>query len=346
MSVDVLGNSLFAWCLALALAIGVAALAVGFRGIVLYRLIRYAEGTATRFDDYLADALKKTKILLWIPVALFTGSLVLRLPVRVEKLLQYVALAAALLQVALWADQMIRSWLQSMLSRWEPSKATTMSMLGFVARVLLWSVLFFMALDTFGFDITALIAGLGIGGIAVALAAQTILGDLLASLSIVFDKPFLIGDFIVVDDQMGTIEHIGIKTTRIRSLSGEQVVFSNADLLKSRIRNFKRMYERRVVFKIGIRYETPPPLIERTAQIIKDIVQAQPGTRLDRSHLQSFGEFALIFETVYHVLDPDYNVYMDTHHAIALALIRRFKEEGIEFAYPTQTVQVVQAASG
>ncbi len=185
-------------------------------------------------------------------------------------------------------------------------------------------------------------AGLGIGGIAVALAVQNILGDLFASLSIVLDKPFVIGDFIIVNEFLGTVEHIGLKTTRIRSLSGEQVIFSNADLLRSRIRNFKRMFERRVTFSIGVTYQTPSDKLERISALLKEIVVKQPKARFDRAHFKEFGDSALIYEVVYYVQNPDFNVYMDIQQAINIEIVRRFEEESIEFAYPTRTIHVKQ----
>jgi len=191
-----------------------------------------------------------------------------------------------------------------------------------------------------GVDITALIAGLGIGGIAVALALQNVLGDLFASLSIVLDKPFVIGDFIIVDDLLGTVEHIGLKTTRVRSLFGEQLVFSNSDLLNSRIRNYKRMHERRIVFSLGVTYQTPYEKLAAIPDIIREIIELQEQVRFDRAHFKEYGDFALEFEIVYYMLVPDYNAYMDTQQAINLALYERFEKEGISFAYPTQTLYV------
>jgi len=187
-------------------------------------------------------------------------------------------------------------------------------------------------------DVTALVAGLGVGGIAVALAVQNILGDLFASFSIVLDRPFVMGDFIIVGDYMGTVEHVGLKTTRIRSLSGEQLVFSNTDLLGSRIRNYKRMAERRVVFSLGVLYQTSPEQLEKIPQMIREIVEAQTPVRFDRAHFKEYGASSLNFEVVYYILDPDYNRYMDIQQAVNLEIYRRFDEEGIEFAYPTQTL--------
>jgi small-conductance mechanosensitive channel len=197
-----------------------------------------------------------------------------------------------------------------------------------------------LILDNLGIDITALVAGLGVGGIAVALAVQNILGDLFASLSIVLDKPFAVGDFIIIDDYLGSVEHVGLKTTRLRSLSGEQLVMSNADLLSSRIRNYGRMYERRIVFSLGVTYQTPRDKLKKIPGIIRDAVEAQDQTRFDRSHFKGYGSFSLDFETVYHVLQPDYNLYMDIQQAVNFAIHERFEAEGIEFAYPTQTLFV------
>jgi small-conductance mechanosensitive channel len=179
----------------------------------------------------------------------------------------------------------------------------------------------------------------------VALAAQNILGDLFASLSIVLDKPFVMGDFIIVGSQMGTVEKVGLKTTRVRALSGEQLIFANTDLLQSRIQNFKRMQERRVVFTIGVLYETPREKLAEIPRIIREIVESQDGTRFDRSHFKEFGDFSLNFETVYYVQVPDYNVYMDVQQAINLAMFERLAAEGIEFAYPTQKLYVRTSAA-
>jgi len=200
-----------------------------------------------------------------------------------------------------------------------------------------------LILDNFGVNITGLVAGLGIGGIAVALAVQNILGDLLASLSIVLDKPFVIGDFIVVDSLSGTIEHIGLKTTRIRSLNGEQLIFSNNDLLKSRIRNFKRMSERRVVFHLGVVYQTSLEQLKIIKKIVAEIIEKRQKVRFDRVHFKEYSSSSLIYEVVYYVSSPDFNVYMDIQETINLEILQRFQEEKIEFAYPTQTLYVQKA---
>jgi small-conductance mechanosensitive channel len=220
----------------------------------------------------------------------------------------------------------------------DPPAATTLSVLRFIGRLVIWSIVVLLALDNLGVNVTGLLAGLGVGGIAVALALQNILGDLFASLSVTLDKPFVVGDFIVVGEFMGTIEYVGWKTTRVRSLSGEQLVFANTDLLTSRIRNFKRMSERRVVFTLGVLYGTPTELVERIPAMLEEAVTKEPATRFERAHFKGFGDSALLFECVYHVLAPEYAVYMDTQQSINLTLLRRFRETGIEFAFPTRTV--------
>lgn len=309
--------------------------------IIQGRLRAIAARTTTEWDDLVLEALSRTRRVFILAVALYAGATVLDLPDRVESLVRTVTVLTVLLQIGLWLSAGLRFWLDRYTRRELESDrgaATTVSALGFVGRLALWSLVLLMALDNIGVDVTALVAGLGIGGIAVALAAQNILGDLFASLSIVLDKPFVLGDFVIVDDFMGNVEHIGLKTTRVRSLWGEQVIFSNSDLLNSRLRNFGRMAQRRVVFELGVTYQTPRAKLQMIPGIVREAIEAQPKTRFDRSHFKTYGDFALLFESVYYVLAPDFNTYMDVHQAINLAIHERFEAEEIEFAYPTQTL--------
>jgi small-conductance mechanosensitive channel len=189
------------------------------------------------------------------------------------------------------------------------------------------------------------VAGLGIGGIAVALAMQNILGDLFASMAIVLDKPFRVGDFIIVNDQPGTVEKVGLKTTRVKSLWGEQLVFANAKLLNSDIKNYKRLQERRIAFGVGVTYETPLEKLRAIPGWLKAAVEAQPDVRFDRAHFKSYGDFSLDFEIVYYVLGPEFNLYMDRQQAINLAIFAKFAAEGVQFAYPTRTLYLRQEAA-
>jgi len=213
--------------------------------------------------------------------------------------------------------------------------AASVNILRFVSLLAVWTVALLMLLTNLGVQIMPLVAGLGIGGVAIALAVQNILGDLFASLSIALDKPFRVGDFLVLGEEKGTVEAIGIKSTRLRSLSGEQIILSNGDLLKSRVRNYGLLFERRMAFKVGIVYETERALVAEVPAIIEKAIRAQPKTRFDRAHFASFGESALLYEAVYTVLDAEYNTAMDIQQAVNLALIDEFARRGIEFAYPT-----------
>lgn len=343
------GNSVQDWLLAVAIVIALALALHVAKHLILRRLASLARRTGTRLDDLVVEMLGGTRFLFFLVIAFYFGSQYLELPPKPARLITHLTIIVLLVQAALWGNRGIALWLKDYLTRHretDAAGATTMSVLGFIARVVLWSILLLMILANLGFDITTLVASLGIGGIAVALAVQKILGDIFASLSIALDKPFVIGDFIIVGDQLGTVEHIGLKTTRIRSLSGEQIVFSNNDLLGSRIRNFKRMYERRVVFGFGVTYQTPLVKLEQISRMAREIVTAQPKTRFDRAHFKEYGDSSLNFEIVYYVQDPDYNLYMDTQEAINLELFRRFEQESIQFAYPTRTLYLHREAGG
>lgn len=335
------GNTIQNWLIGVAFGVAVFLLMKAMRRVVVRRLGKFAERTKTEIDDLIVEVLKKTRFFFFAVLALYIGSQVLTLSPSGLRLLKVTLVLGTLLQSAIWGNVVISFLLSRAVKQrvgTDAAGATTLSALGVVAKLALWSILLLLALDNLGVNITGLVAGLGIGGIAVALALQNVLGDLFASLSIALDKPFVIGDFIIVDQLLGTVEHIGLKTTRIRSLSGEQIVFSNTDLLKSRVRNFKRMYERRVVFGIGVTYQTPHEKLSAIAEVLREIIEAQPDVRFDRAHFKEYADSSLNYEGVYYVKSPDYNKYMDIQQAINLEIYRRFQDEGIEFAYPTRTL--------
>ncbi len=339
-------NSHADWIAAGLVTIGVLFLLMIFKRVFVHYIKVYARKTQIKLDDVLASALVATRPLLLSPIALYAGGLWLTLPARLGSIIELAAIIVLLIQVALWGNRFILDWVaQSVREKQQQDAAseTTLSFIGFVARLALWAVILLLTLDNLGFDITALLAGVGIGGIAVALAAQNILGDLFASLSIVLDRPFVIGDFIVVGEQMGTVEHIGIKTTRLRSLGGEQIIFSNTDLLNSRIRNYKRMNERRVLFTFGVVYQTAQEKLRKIPGMLRAVIEAQGKTRFDRAHFKDYGDSSLNFEVVYYVLDRDYNLYMDIQQSINLAMFEGFQAAGIEFAYPTRTLYLTPA---
>jgi len=343
----ILDNDLLAWAIALAIAAAVCLSLALAKRLVVRRLRAFAAGTATYLDDLAAEVLAATHPLFMLAMGLFAGSHWLALSGKSEVLLARLAIAALLLQVARWGDVGVHGWLRHYRTRrsaQDAASTTSTAALGFVARTAIWAILILMILDNFGVNITTLVASLGIGGIAVALALQNVLGDLFSSLSIVLDKPFVVGDFIAVDDISGTVEYVGLKTTRIRGLGGEQVVFSNSDLLGSRIRNYKRMQTRRIVFGIGVTYEIDKRRLKAIPGILREAVEAQPQAKFDRAHFKSYGASSIDFEIVYIVQTSDYAVYMDIQQAINMALFERFADEGIDFAYPTQTLYLARAA--
>jgi len=317
------------------------------KALVLRQLHRLAAMGRLAFLSYPEQIIGATRLPFMLGIALLAGASQLELSSRNEKWLHYGWVIVLVVQIALWANRLITVAVERTFEHHRqnnPSGATHVMVAGLIARIGLWSIAALVALDNLGFNITTLMASLGIGGIAVALAVQNILGDIFSSVSIALDKPFVIGDFIVVDSYMGTVEYVGLKTTRIRSLGGEQIVFSNTELLKNRIRNYKRMQERRVQFEFGIAYETALEEIERIPRMVEEIVRSsEPDTRFDRAHFKSYGDSALQFEVVYYVLDPDYNKYMNIQQAINCELLRRFRERGVSFAYPTRTLYVAQA---
>lgn len=339
------GNSVLSWLIGFGISAGMFVAALMAQRIAVRRIHAWSARTTTKLDDLMARIVERTSTLFLLVGSLYIGSLALALPEPAERVRRVVFVIAAAVQIAIWGHQLVGYGIEVFIRRRQgaaaepdPAMVAGMGIARFILMVLMYAVVVLFAADNLGIDITAMIAGLGIGGIAIALAVQSILGDLFASLSIVLDKPFMVGDFIIVGDKMGTVEKIGIKTTRVRALSGEQLIFANSDLLASRIQNFRRMNERRVTFTVGVVYQTPLEKIKLIPQIITSAVKAQPRTRFDRSHFRGFGPSSLDFETVYFVADRDFNIYMDIQQAINLELVRRFEDENIAFAYPTQTV--------
>ena len=339
-----LGSTVQSWgeLLLLWLAVAVGLLLV--RRLVAGRFVALSERTDNNIDDAIAVLLKGTRTTFLVVIALAIAVSIAEDDSPATQVIRRIAFIAAMIQVGLWGNDIVAFWATLYTKRQGEegvAQITAVRAVGLVARIVLWSVLFVLALDNFGVDITALVAGLGIGGIAIALAVQNVLQDLLAYISIVVDKPFVYGDFIVLGDFAGSVEYIGIKSTRLRSISGEQLVFSNSDLLSSRLRNYKRMYERRVVISTGVTYDTPRPKLERIPGMIRNVVEAQADIRFDRCHLKSFGDFAITFETVFYVTAPDYALFMDRQQAINLGIHEAFEGDQIEFAFPTQTLHLV-----
>jgi len=314
--------------------------------IVLGRLARLAERTKNRMDDLLVLHLGKSLNLLGVVIAAIFSLKWLTLSAQVSRAMNAVSLALVLVVLIRFVMDALTYMLETFWLKGQEDFAKKQSMTGILTmvKILVWGLALVFFLDNLGFKVSSVVAGLGIGGVAVALAAQAVLGDLFSYIAIFFDRPFEIGDFIIVGDYLGGVEHIGIKTTRIRSLGGEQLVFSNSDLTNSRVRNYKRMEKRRVVFKLGVTYDTSSEKLQAIPGLIEQIVKQTPETIFDRAHFSEYGDFNLVIEAVYYVLSSDYNQYMDIQQAINLAIKKSFEKEAIEFAFPTQTVYVNQPA--
>jgi small-conductance mechanosensitive channel len=318
------------------------------RGVARRQYARLARTEATEMLEIPLLAASRTTLAFMLVVAAYAGLAVYGLEGRPVEWALRILTIAAFWQAGLWGSTAAVAWLdhrRKTTLKEDKAAAGSIGIIRFVARVAIWAMVLLLTLDNLGVDITALVAGLGIGGIAVALALQNVLGDLLASLSITLDQPFVLGDFLIVDEHMGSVENIGIKTTRLRSLTGEQIVMSNADLLSSRVRNYGRMHERRIVFTLGVAYETPRERLQRIPPLLREIIEAQDGVRFDRAHFAKYGDFSLDFEIVYYVQSPDYGRYMDVQQAINFRIHEAFEEMEVQFAYPTQTLWIAGGAA-
>ncbi|NAO30074.1 mechanosensitive ion channel [Pseudomonas syringae pv. dysoxyli] len=339
-----LGISLANWIFAGSLIVVSFVLARTVIGFFLRRLRQQSAQPNAHLSHIAVEVLSGTSNTLLLLASILIGVGVLDLPERWLGRVSSLWFVVAALQVGLWINRALALALARYFRRhstadtYQGSALATLSLWG--AKVFLWVVVILAMLSNVGVNITAFVASLGVGGIAVALAVQNILADVFASLSIAVDKPFEVGDFIVVGSLSGTVEHVGLKTTRIRSLGGEQIVMANAEMIGSTIQNYKRLQERRIVFELTLTYGCSAQQIREVPQLVERIIRQQKLARFDRCHFRNFGSSALEFETVYIVLDPSYNVYMDVQQAINFAIVDAFAELGVSFAFPSRTVYI------
>ncbi len=329
---------------------------VGFylvQWVLLIRLEKWVKRTKTDLDNTVIRIVKSIKPPVIFVLSVYLAAQALVLSEGLERLINLLTVIVLSVQVVLilqiLLDYLVKRRLQQKITDGTESAQengqnieSALRMMNQIGRFVLWSVGLLFVLSNLGVNINSLIASLGIGGVAVALAAQSALGDLFSSLVIYFDKPFAVGDFIVTGDVMGTVKYIGIKTTRIKALSGEEIILPNQDITSARISNYKRMEERRVPFKIGIKYETPGDKLKQVPQVIEDIIGKIEQVRFGRAHFESFGDSGLIFEVVYFVTDPSYNLFMDVQQTINFEIKQQFERLGIEFSYPTQTLHIAK----
>lgn len=340
----IFGNELRAFALALIFFVALLIAFYIFQAIVLNRLNKLAKKTETEYDNALLQIVESIRPPFYSFLAFYFATLVLNFNDTVRRIITIVLLAWVVYQAIIALQLLIDFFIKRKVTEeGEDTAKSAIGTMGNIAKAVLWLLGLLFMLSNLGVNVTSVVAGLGIGGIAVAFALQNILSDLFSSFAIYFDKPFKVGDFIVVGEHLGTVERIGIKTTRLRALQGEEIVISNKELTSTRVQNFKKMQERRIAFSFGVTYQTPSKKMEHIPGMVKEIIEEIKEARIDRVHFKQFADSALSFEVVYYVLSPDYNKYMDIQQEINLKIKQAFEKESIEMAYPTQTIYLAKS---
>lgn len=333
-------NTVREYLIALSVIVGSIILVLSLKKWGIKRLKKWVAKTTGSWDNFILTNISRFGLPLIQWTIVFWGIHLLDLSERAERIIGILASIIVTYYILRIVSSLILTLLKSGVSRQENGEQKIQQLGGLMMLIngIIWFLGFVFLLSNWGYEVTPIIAGLGIGGIAVALAAQNILGDLFSYFVIFFDRPFEAGDFITVDDKAGTIEYVGIKTTHLRSLSGEQIIIGNSNLTNSRIHNYKRMVRRRVVFTLNIRYGTSPETLETIPDLVKSIVLQQQMVTFDRAHFASYHDWSLRFEVVYFVLTADYNKFMDIQQAINLAIYQEFERQEIYFALPAYSL--------
>ncbi len=338
-----LGNPVERWLLA-GVVIVIATTALwALKQLAVRRLSRFSARTRTDFDDLLVELLSRTRVMLIFLATISPATAMLTFRAGAHSALRIVSVVALLIQIGIWGNAFITFWADRYTRRGGDglgAGATAVSTTAVLARMALGGLLILFLLDNLGVDVTALLAGLGIGGIIIALALQNMVGDMLAAMGILVGKPFVVGDFIEAQGLMGTVESVGLRATRLRTLSGDELIFPNRKLLEGTIRNHTRMTERRVDFRIAVTYGTPPAKLERIPIIAREAVNQHPLVRFDRAHFRALRDWSLEFDVIYIIASGDFTVYADIQQQINLELMRRLDAEGISVALPTQVVEL------
>lgn len=341
---DFLGNSVQSWIIALLMFLGGLLVIRLFRKVILSALKKWAAGTEGEYDDFIVAETSRSLIPLLYFGVFYAALHYLVLTPATLKVINVLSLLYLTFFVVRLIIAVLRFVLMQYLGRQENGEEKKKQIRGVmvIISVVIWAMGLVFLMDNWGFDVTAIITGLGIGGIAIALATQHILGDLFSYFVILFDRPFEVGDFVVIQDKVGTVEYIGVKTTRLRSLTGEEIVCSNTDLTNSRLHNFKKMQQRRIAFKVAVTYDTPPEKLERIPGMLEQIIKSEPNVTFDRAHFFNLADSWLEFECVYYVVTSDYVQYMDAQQFINLQLIKVFGQEDIQFAFPSRSIYLQQ----
>jgi small-conductance mechanosensitive channel len=335
-------NPIKEYLIALGIFLGIFLAFRLFNYAIINRLEKLAKKSKTTWDDLIIDFLKGIGWFFYLVISLYIAIQYLQLPTIINKIFYYVTIVLAGFYIAKGISKSIEHFIEIQTKKRgekkEVGNTSMMKVFGLLAKIIIWTIALLMILSNFGIEITPLIASLGIGGIAIALALQAVLGDLFGAFVIYFDKPFKEGDFIIIGSDMGVVKHIGIKSTRIETLQGQELVVSNKELTSTRINNYKRMQKRRIQFSFGVEYDTGSKKLNKIKKIVDEIFKKVKNADLDRVHFKEFGDFSLNYEVVYYVNTADYNKYMDTQEEINLKLYKEFEKEGINFAFPTQTI--------
>lgn len=334
------GNALYNYLIAIGIVL-IGALAIRiFKGPVLNKIRSLTDKTDTHIDDYILDTIDRFGIPALYILLISSALQYLTLAPRLSRLIEILTVIIVTIIIIRFISASILMILTRYIRQQEGGEEKVKQLYGImvIINIFFWGVGLLFLLDNLEYDVTAIIASLGIGGIAIALAAQNILGDLFNYFVIFFDRPFEVGDFVVIDDKNGVIEYVGLKTTRIKTLSGEQLVFSNSDLTSSRIHNYKKMQRRRVVFRIGVTYQTPHEQLKAIPELIKSIILELDNVTFDRAHFFLYSDSSLDFETVYYIESGDYTLYMDVQQFVNLRIYEEFEKRDISIAYPTRTL--------
>jgi small-conductance mechanosensitive channel len=318
--------------------------------VVIFRIIKYevikklrsiADRTKAEVDDLLIKIVDKIGWYFYIFFAISAALQFIQVPNAVNIVFTYATPIVVVFIIVRSLQQFVVYGMRKLVKdKKQETEGSVVNILSRILRGALWAIAFVYIISLFGYDITTVVASFGVIGIVLAFGLQHVLSDIFASFSIFFDKPFDVGDFIIVGDNLGVVKKVGIKSTRIQSLWGHEVVVPNKELTSTRINNYKKMERRRVQFSFGVVYDTPAEKLEKALEITKEVVDKIELVELDRVHFKEYGDYSLNFEVVYYVNTPDYNKYMDIQQEINLSLKKRFEKEGICFAYPTQTVIV------
>ena len=309
-----------------------------FKTIIVKKLKNVAKKTETDIDDVFIQIIESINWPFYLLISVFIAVQFIQLSAKTENILGYITILVVAYYVVRALQKLIEFSLEKLHKKEKGLGRPLINLINKLSSWLLWLVVIIIILQNFGFNVSTLLGGLGVGGIAIAFALQNVLADIFASFSIYLDKPFKIGDFIVIGEDKGTVEKIGLKSTRLKALSGQQLIISNKELTESRVQNYKNMKERRIVFGFGVVYETPSQKLKKIPKIIKDIFAEIKIVRLDRVHFKEFADSSLNFEVVYFMETADYIKYMNIRQKINFALKDAFEKEGIEMAYPTQTI--------